>query len=143
MSLPVTGHGAGYRPAHAADLHITAWAPTRESCFAHAVVALTDSWVRTRPRTVTATARHEVRADADNDLLAGVLDGVIARIRTMGQLPVSARVSVIPGGLRVTSEVADLSAVVSSGSIPKRVSARHCRCTLVDRMWCCTARIDL
>ncbi|ASR35291.1 hypothetical protein BAY61_10115 [Prauserella marina] len=144
MSLLRTGQdGAGYRPAHAADLHITAWALTREGCFAQVLAALTDSWVRPRPRTATATAQHEVRAGTDDELLAGVLGCVIARIRSLGQVPVSTRVNVIPGGLRVTSAVADLSAIVSSGPIPKRVSAPHCRCTRGDRMWCCTARIDL
>ncbi|WP_166463082.1 archease [Amycolatopsis acidicola] len=131
------------KPAHAADLQIVAWAPTREASVAEAVKALTDSMARVRMRSRASLFRREVPGTDDDELLAGVLGTVIAHLRSNWQIPLSAEVSASPCGLSLVCAMVDLGAIVPVGPIPKSVSAGRAHCLRSGDRWCCTARIDI
>ncbi|HVV14536.1 archease [Amycolatopsis sp.] len=136
--------GAARQPVHAADLHIRAWAPTRESCLAEAVTALTDSLVRVRFRAPATTFSREVRGDTDDELLAAVLGAVITNLRSRQEIPLSADVRATPDGLRLVCAVVDLGAILPAGPVPKGVSPGNAHCLRPGGgRWCCTARIDV
>lgn len=129
---------------HTADVRIEAWAPTRERCLAEAVAALLDSFADTSGAQPTAAAEFQVEPGGDEDLLVGVLDEVIFRLDTEGELPLATEVRVTDdGGLRVRWRTAGTDAVQLVGAVPKAVSLHGLRFDRDGDGWSCAVTLDV
>ncbi|MFD2416800.1 archease [Amycolatopsis pigmentata] len=136
--------GDGRRaPVHRADLRIEAWGPTREACFAEAVRALVDSFVRRTLPVPASTVSYEVIGAGDAALLVSVLGEVITRIRRRNEVPVVTEVTATPGGVLLRCEVLDTGAVLSSGVLPKGISRPRARIGPTENGWFCSVRVDV
>lgn len=129
--------------AHTADLRIEAWAPRRERCLGEAVSGLVESFAAAPLPAPTGTAEYELSGEDDEDLLVSLLDEVIYRMETKGEIPVSTDVLAMPAGLRVRSAVADAGSVVPIGAIPKAVSLHELRFAHASSGWECSVTIDV
>jgi SHS2 domain-containing protein len=113
---------------HTADVRIEAWAPDREGCVAEAVTALVDTFVDFTGAVSEATGEFHVPPGDDPDLLVGVLDEVIFRMETEGELPLSTEVRAADdGGLTVRWRTTGTDAVELVGAVPKAVSLHELR----------------
>lgn len=129
---------------HAADLHIQAWARTREACVGEAVRALVGSFVPPRLPAASSSWCFDVVAPTDGDLLRKVMEQVISGIKVRHVVPVSTDVTATAAGLRLRSETVDTAVILPVGAIPKGVSRRHgARCEPMPGGWFCTVRIDV
>lgn len=129
---------------HTADVRIEAWAPTREACVAEAVTALVDTF--TDADGVRPAAEREFRAPAadDADLLVSVLDEVIFRMETEGELPLSTEVTDDgTGGLLVRWRTTDTDAVELVGAVPKAVALHELRFGRDGAGWSCAVTLDV
>ncbi|MEU9507873.1 archease [Micromonospora sp. NPDC048170] len=138
---PARGHR---RLPHTADVRIEAWAPTREECVAEAVAALVGTFVD--PAGAAPGPLREFRAPTgdDADLLVGVLDEVIFRMETEGELPLHTDVADDgAGGLVVCWRTADTDAVELVGAVPKAVSLHELRFGPDGGGWCCAVTLDV
>ncbi|SCL72328.1 archease [Micromonospora peucetia] len=138
--------GRGHRRLpHTADVRFEAWAPTREECVAEAVAALVGTFVD--PAGASPGPQREFRAPAgdDADLLVGVLDEVIFRMETAGELPLHTDVADDgAGGLVVRWRTADTDAVELVGAVPKAVSLHELRFGSGDgEGWSCAVTLDV
>jgi SHS2 domain-containing protein len=136
----------GYRRVpHTADVRIEAWAPTREECVERAVVAMVDGFVELPGEPAGAVeARFRVPSAADPDLLTRVLDEVIYRMDTAGEVPVGVAVAAAPdGGLAVRLRVVDAGQVQVVGAVPKAVSLHELRFGPDQDGWSCRFTVDV
>lgn len=141
----MTGLRSGHRSiAHTADLRVEAWAPTREECIAQAVNGMVESFARPLPsRSVSREVECEVTGSSDADLLVAVLDEVIYRLETVGEVPAETEVFATAAGLRLRLRVVGADTVVPVGAVPKAVSLHELRCECTaDGCWC-SATIDV
>jgi SHS2 domain-containing protein len=136
---------AGYRTVpHTADVRIEAWAPTREQCLAEAIRALVAVFAHLTGDEPTESMEFTVEAGADEDMLAAVLDEVIYRLDTTGQLPVDARVRTVDGDMRVQLLMTDVDRVDIVGAAPKAVSFHDLRFAPDDGgAWSCGVTLDV
>lgn len=140
----MTDQAAGHRSAaHTADLRIEAWAPTREQCVAQAVRGMVESFLGERLPPPSETVEYDVTGSGDADLLARVLDEVIYRWETEGQVPVAVAVTPTPTGLRLRCPVAGTTGLVPVGAVPKAVSLHGLCCEQRADGWWCEATIDV
>ena len=139
---PARGHR---RLPHTADVRIEAWAPTREECVAEAVAALVGTFVD--PAGAPSGPQREFRVpagDDDADLLVGVLDEVIFRMETEGELPLHTDVADDgAGGLVVRWRTAGTDAVDLVGAVPKAASLHELRFGPDDGGWSCAVTLDV
>lgn len=120
-SLP-RGH---YAMPHTADVQIEAWAPTREECVEEAVSAVVEG-LADIPAVVDQRMAtwFPVPAAKDADLLVMVLDEVIYRMGTTGQIPVRTRISArSEDGLDVLQWVVDSE--IAGGAVPREGVGLH------------------
>ncbi|WP_433384415.1 archease [Micromonospora sp. KLBMP9576] len=139
-------NGRGHRRLpHTADVRVEAWAPTRRECVAEAVAALVDTFVD--PAGAPPGPQREFHApagDDDADLLLGVLDEVIFRMETAGELPLHTEVADDgAGGLLVRWRTADTDAVELVGAVPKAVSLHELRFGPGPTGWSCAVTLDV
>ncbi|HEX5597127.1 MAG TPA: archease [Micromonosporaceae bacterium] len=137
---PPAGHR---RVPHTADLRIEAWAPSRERCVAEAVTALVDSFTEMPPELPTTTVGFRAEPGTDEDLLVGVLDEVIFRMDTAGQLPADVEVTAADGGLDVQFRMVDTDRVELIGAVPKAVSLYELRFERREADWACAVTLDV
>lgn len=129
---------------HTADVRIEAWAPDREGCVAEAVSALVDSFTDTSGARPGAEREFRAPADDDEDLLVCVLDEVIFRMETEGELPLHTEVADDgAGGLVVRWRTTDTDAVELTGAVPKAVSLHELRFGRDDGGWSCAVTLDV
>ncbi|WP_026254709.1 archease [Salinispora arenicola] len=129
---------------HTADVRIEAWAPTREACVAEAVAALLDTFVDRRPARPTAERTYHAPADQDDDLLVSVLDEVIFRMDTAGELPLRTEVRDDgAGGLHVRWQTTDTGEMELIGAVPKAVSLHELRFGPDAAGWACAVTVDV
>ena len=128
---------------HTADVRIEAWGASREECVAEAVAATVESFADVSGAAPATT--EEVRFDAgtDEDLLVAVLDEVIYRLDTAGQLPLTTDVTPADGGLAVRFTMADVAAATPVGAAPKAVSLHDLRFIRAPAGWSCTVTLDV
>lgn len=132
---------------HTADLRIEAWAPSREACLAEAVRALVGTVVDTSGAEPAGHWEQVLAAGRDDDLLAAVLDEVIFRMDTTGQVPLT--VAVTPAGagagagVRLACTVADAARLPQVGAAPKAVALNGLRLAPGPRGWECAVTVDL
>jgi SHS2 domain-containing protein len=136
---------SGYRTVpHTADVRIEAWAPTREQCVAQAVTALVAVFAHLTGDEPADTLEFTVEAGANEDMLAAVLDEVIYRLDTTGQVPVDAKVRTGDGDLRVQLRTTDVNRVDIVGAAPKAVSLHDLRFARDnDDGWSCAVTLDV
>lgn len=134
----------GYRTSpHTADIQLEAWAPTREECITEAVTALVTSFADLTGGEPTGTTEALIDPGTDEDMLVEVLDEVIFRMETAGQLPLSTDVEPLTGGLRVRFRMTDVSQVEPIGATPKAVSLHDLRMHADGGQWSCQATVDV
>ncbi|MCW3845382.1 archease [Micromonospora yasonensis] len=129
---------------HTADVRIEAWAPDREGCVAEAVSALVGTFVDATGVNPEAETEHRVPPGDDPDLLVAVLDEVIFRLETEGQVPLETEVRAADDeGLLVRWRVADTDAVEAVGAVPKAVSLHELRFGPDGAGWSCAVTLDV
>ena len=131
---------SGHRTVpHTADLRIEAWAPTIEECAAEAARALVESFADLSTATSAVEREYTVRAEDAEGRVVALLDEVIFRMDTAGELPRAIEVRRTGSGLRVRSAVVDAAEATVVGAVPKAVSfhelwvtegAEGCRCSV-------------
>lgn len=136
---------AGHRTVpHTADVRIEAWAPSREQCVAEAVAGMVAAFARLTGDEPTDTVEFPVEAGADEDMLAAVLDEVIYRLDTTGQVPVEGQVRAEGGDLRVQLRTTDVGRVDVVGAAPKAVSFHDLRFAPdAGGGWSCGVTLDV
>jgi len=128
---------------HTADLRVEAWAPTREECLAHAVRAVCESFldltgaVGVRWRDVT------VREDSDEDVLVALLEEILYRLDTEGEIPVEVEPGPVADGLRVRLRMADIDSLPSTGAVPKAVTLHELGFGPGPEGWTCVVTLDV
>ena len=140
------GSRAGHRTVpHTADLRIEAWAPTREECLAEAVRGLVDSFAVVAGRPPSGRARRHMVARLDEDLLVAILDEVIYRLDTDGQIPVSVAVRRAPdGGVVVFFALVPVAEAEITGAVPKAASLHDLRFAPdAAGRWSCAVTVDV
>ncbi|HUK70577.1 MAG TPA: archease [Streptosporangiaceae bacterium] len=138
--------GQGHRTVpHTADLHVEAWAATRDECLAEAVRGLVDSFAAVAGARAHRRAERHVTAGSNEDLLVAVVDEVIYRLDADGQVPVS--VTVRPardGGVDLVMSLAAVETVEIVGAAPKGASLHELRCEAdAAGRWSCGVTIDV
>lgn len=135
---------AGHRTVpHTADLRVEAWAPTREQCIAEAVVATVASFVDTTGAHPTTTYRCRLAAPSDEDLLVAVLDELVYRLDTAGEVPVDIELDPFDDSLDVSLAMVDATTLPRTGAIPKAVSLHELRCAVGPQGWTCSVTLDV
>ncbi|WP_413644508.1 archease [Micromonospora sp. RTP1Z1] len=138
---PPRGH---HMVPHTADVRIEAWAPDREGCVAEAVTALVGTFVDASGATPEADVEFHVPPGADEDLLVGVLDEVIFRMETEGELPLATEVRAADdGGLTMRWRATGTDAVELVGAVPKAVSLHELRFGPDGNGWSCAVTLDV
>jgi SHS2 domain-containing protein len=136
--------GAGYRDAaHIGDLRIQAWAQTRERCIGEAVCGMVESFAHGSLGPPETTVEWDVTAIRNEDLLVAVLDEVIRRMATHGEIPVRTEVFATRDGMRVQLAVTDIAGVIATGPIPKSISLHELRFAPAACGWACSVTVDL
>jgi SHS2 domain-containing protein len=128
---------------HTADVRIEAWGRTREQCLVEAVLALVETFADTSAVRATAAAHLRVAEVADEDLLAALLDEVIFRLETRGEVPVDVEAEAGEEGLDVRLAVADVRAVPVTGAAPKAVAWQDLRLAPGPMGWSCAVTVDV
>ncbi|MGG7569358.1 archease [Streptomyces sirii] len=96
-----------------------AWAPTREECLEQAVHGVCESFLDLAGAVGVRRRDVEVRADADEDLLVALLDEIVYRLDTDGEVPIEVELTPIAGGLRAALRMADADSLQVTGAVPK------------------------
>ncbi|MYV44549.1 archease [Streptomyces sp. SID2888] len=141
------GHGdrrGGHRSVpHTADLRIEAWGATREECLAQAVRGVCASFLDLGETTGVRVREVLVPGDSDEDLLVGLLEEVVYRLDTEGEVPVAADLAPAEGGLRVRLQMADAGAFPVTGAVPKAVTLHELDVTGGPWGWTCSVTLDV
>jgi SHS2 domain-containing protein len=143
---PAGRAAAGHRSVpHTADTRIEAWAPDRERCLAEAVSGLVDSFADTAGARPHRTADVRLPPASDEDLLVALLDEVVYRLDTDGELPLDTAVAAAPGGgLEVRLALARTDAVQAVGAVPKAVTLPGLRLARDEGGgWSCAVVVDV
>lgn len=140
----VAGRG-GYRGVpHTADLRVEAWAPTREECLAQAVRGVCASFLDLAGAAGAGRRRDvEVRADRDEDLLVALLEEVVYRLDTEGEVPVAVELTPVEGGVRAVLWMADAGSFPVTGAAPKAVTLHETAMTGGPDGWICSVTLDV
>jgi SHS2 domain-containing protein len=128
---------------HTADVRVEAWALSREGCLAEAVSALVDTFADTAGARPSGTAEFRVEPGSDEDMLVAVLDEVIYRLDTEGELPLDTEVRAADGGLVVRWRTIGTDAVELVGAVPKAVSLHELRFAPDEAGWSCAVTLDV
>ena len=134
----------GYRGVpHTADLRVEAWAPTREECMAQAVRGVCASFLDLTG--VTGGRRRDVvvRAERDEDMLVALLDEVVYRLDTEGEVPVDVELAPADGGVRGVLWMADAGSLPVTGAAPKAVTLHGLAMTRGPDGWTCSVTLDV
>jgi SHS2 domain-containing protein len=136
----------GHRLApHTADIRIEAWAPTREECLAEAVKALVDSFADASACPEPTIRTCLVEGEADEAVLVALLDEVIYRMETSGELTTDVELSPLPAdtGVEARFAMVDVACVESIGAVPKAVSWHEVAFARDANGWSCSVTVDV
>lgn len=140
MRHPGTGHRT---LPHTADIRIEAWAPGREQCIAEAVRGMVDTFADTSRHGETAVREVRVPAQPDADLLTSVLDEVIYRLDTDGEIPIDVQITATDDALIVRFTMADADSIRPIGAVPKAVSLHGLHFGGNADGWSCAVTLDV
>ncbi|WP_149549120.1 archease [Streptomyces marokkonensis] len=124
------------------EVHIEAWAASREHCLAEAVAAMVECFADVSGVRPTGVGRIRLDEASDDDLLAALLDEVLYRLEEYGQVPVDVEADEAEGGLDVRLAVAGLSDVRLTGAAPTSVTWEDLRIGPGPRGWSCAVTVD-
>lgn len=129
--------------SHTADVRVEAWGPSREACFAEAVLGMVEAFVDTASMHPDS-ARHCRLEETDNeDLLVGVLDEVIYLLDTEEVVPVDVELEPDGTGIDVRFAVVDAEGATQVGAVPKGVSFHGLRFGPSAGGWSCSVVVDV
>lgn len=135
---------SGHRTVpHTADVRIEAWGPTREECVAEAVLATVESFLEVGD--TRADGGHECRlpAHSDEDLLVSVLDELLFRLDTVGEVPVDVELTPVDGEVEIRFATVDAGVLPQVGAVPKGVSWHGLRIGRSGGQWSCAVTLDV
>lgn len=136
------GHAQAYR--YGSDLAVEVTAPDEAGCLAGAVRALAGEVARPDDLATRHHERIEIFGDQALDRLVGLLNHMIARLDTDGQLTVDlVDPAVERDRLRGRLVLVDLGASRSLGPAPKAATWHRLEIAPRQRGWYATAVIDL
>jgi SHS2 domain-containing protein len=128
---------------HTADVRIEAWGATREECIAEAVLGMVESFADMSGSEPTTDREDTVTGTSDEELLTALLDEVIYRLDTEGEIPVAVQVRLAPEGLHARFTMTDVGSVQSVGAVPKAVSLHELAVTRGPEGWSCSVTVDV
>ncbi|MDT0317262.1 MULTISPECIES: archease [unclassified Streptomyces] len=138
------GRGGHRGVPHTADLRVSAWGPTREECLTQAVRGVVESFADPSSGARAPRRRHtEIHADDDPELLVALMDDVVYRLDTAGEVPVDVDLDPIPGGLRVAYRMADADDLEPVGAAPKAVTLHDLALGRGPAGWTCSVTLDV
>lgn len=145
MTRPDAAAGrSGYRGVpHTADLRVEAWAPTREGCLAQAVRGVCASFLDVTGAAGTHPRDIVVRADRDEDVLVSLLEEVVYRLDTEGEVPVDVELTPFDGGVRGVLRMTDAGALPVTGAAPKAVTLHDLAMVRGPEGWTCSVTLDV
>jgi SHS2 domain-containing protein len=136
-------HEAGHRAlTHAADLRVEAWAPTRESCIAEALLGTVEAFADVSAASPTAVLRRAVTGD-DEDLLVASLEELVYLLDTAGEVPVAVEVTRAADGVEICFDMVSVDRLEQVGAVPKAVSLHDLRFEHGPEGWSCSVLLDL
>ncbi|MFJ8849738.1 archease [Streptomyces sp. NPDC102437] len=134
----------GYRGVpHTADLRVEAWAPTREECLAQAVRGVCASFLDLTGAVGVRRWDAVVRAERDEDVLVALLDEVVYRLDTEGEVPVDVELAPVDGGIQGVLWMADARSLPVTGAAPKAVTLHGLAMTGGPDGWTCSVTLDV
>lgn len=140
----VAREGVGHRSVpHTADLRIEAWAPSVERCVAEAVRAMVGGFADVPPAAPAVVREFVVPAGDAAEQLVTVLDEVIYRMDTDGEIPRAVDVRREGADLRVALTMVSVAEAVAIGAVPKGVSLHRLRLDRDDGGWRCAVTLDV
>ncbi|WP_235437848.1 archease [Kitasatospora griseola] len=140
---------SGHRAVpHTADMRVEAWAPTAEGCIGEAVRAVVEGFADTSKARQVAEREHTATAGTDEDLLVSVLDEVIYRMDTDGEIPLDTEVGTIRDtgegrSLSVRFRMADADTAELVGAVPKAVALHGLHLRGGPDGWTCQVTLDV
>lgn len=138
------GRRGGHRTVpHTADLRVEAWGPTREECLAHAVRGVCESFLDMSGAAAVRKREATLRPETDEDLLAALLDEVVYRLDTEGEVPVDVALTDVPGGVRVALHMAGAGSLPVTGAAPKAVTLHELVFRNGPEGWACSVTLDV
>ena len=128
---------------HTADLRIEAWSPTRDGCIREAVLGTVESFLDISSASPRRRRHSRFEAHRDDDLLADVLDDVIYRLDTAGEVPVDLDVESSAGTVDVHYSMVDACTLPQVGAVPKGVSLNALDLSRAGHRWRGSVTLDL
>ncbi|SCK43713.1 archease [Streptomyces sp. WMMB 322] len=137
------GRGGHRTVPHTADLRVEAWGPTREECLAHAVRGVCESFLDVRGTAPVRKREVTVRPETDEDLLRTLLEELVYRLDTDGEIPVQMTLTQVPGGLRAALHMAEVAPLPVTGAAPKAVTLHELVFRRGPHGWICSVTLDV
>ncbi|MEV5986728.1 archease [Streptomyces sp. NPDC052051] len=128
---------------HTADLRVEAWAPTREECLAQAVRAVCESFLDLTGAVGVRDTDVVVRGERDEDVLVALLEEILYRLDTAGEIPVEVTPVAVADGVRVGLRMADVAALPLTGAVPKAVTLHRLDFRPGPEGWTCAVTLDV
>lgn len=129
---------------HTADVMVSAWGPTAETCLAESVRGMIACFADTRASRPDRTIAFVCDPGPDSELLVELLEEVIFLIDAHDVVPVQVAIArTTEGGLVGEFGVTPLSAVELIGSAPKAVTRHGLRFERLGPTWRSTVVVDV
>ncbi len=138
--MPRGGHRS---VPHTADLRVEAWGTTREECLAQAVRGVCESFLDLTGAVGDRRRDVVLRAERDEDLLVALLEEVVYRLDTAGEVPVGLELAPVAGGLRADLRMADADSLPVTGAAPKAVTLHELHVGHGAQGWTCSVTLDV
>jgi SHS2 domain-containing protein len=129
-------------------MRVEAWSPTAEGCIGEAVRAVVEGFADTSGAAFAGERETAVTAESDEDLLVSVLEEVVYRMDTDGEIPLDVEVGPIRSAgdgreLSVRFRMADVGTAVPVGAVPKAVSLHDLQLRGGPGGWTCRVTLDV
>ncbi|MCW7942031.1 archease [Streptomyces hygroscopicus] len=144
MRRESSGPRGGHRGVpHTADLRVEAWGETREECLAQAVRGVCESFLDLTGAAAARSRDVVLRAERDEDLLVALLEEVVYRLDTEGEVPVGVELTPVAGGLRAELRMTDAGSLPVTGAAPKAVTLHELYFGRGPQGWTCSVTLDV
>jgi SHS2 domain-containing protein len=104
---------------------------------------MVDTFADTSRHGETAVREVRVPAQPDADLLTSVLDEVIYRLDTNGEIPIDVQITATDDALIVRFTMADAASIRPIGAVPKAVSLHELQFVGNADGWSCAVTVDV
>ncbi|MFJ5830614.1 archease [Streptomyces sp. NPDC093089] len=85
----------------------------------------------------------EVRAERDEGVLVALLDEVVYRLDTEGEVPVDVELAPVDGGVKGVFQMADAGSPPVTGAAPKAVTLHGLALNRGQDGWTCSVTLDV